>query len=706
MQSVKPSGSRFKSAFELVLQAGLLGVVYAVLSTPAAYTSSSHTLAAIIWPAPAVAVAVLWKLPYKQWGIFLLAVFVAMLLVGDSDNLSFNADAAFALLNVFQVALYTFLGRQFVSQKDDLGSTAMLARYMFFLPLLGTALVAALGGMIGMMTKQTSWFDEWRVMLVGNGLAILVLLPALLTWFAVDTPRAQEPSNPTVQTALIGSGLTAVLLAAAAITPAFHAEVLRILLSIVLVWSAIQGGIKAASLGVVVAAILGIGITLSGLGPYSTPLRPHGVWELQLDLAGLAILTFFVAAAVHERQMLSGRLERARRFEAMGMLSGGIAHDFNNVLGAVAGYAELATEREKNGQAIGSALNEVNTAVARGKDLTEQILLAGRRGAKTREVVDMRDTLCNSLSIVRPLLLPGVQLTVSVPLTPVCVSAHSGQLMRAVMNLLRNASQASRQKVEITLSAPGVQAYYLAADAAFNRRADTVVGEALDQDCLWLDILDDGDGISKEHIHQLFDPFFSSRSGLGGKGHGTGLGLAIVAGVVSDHAGGVAVWTNKAEKTLFRLMLPLCPDAMKTQYLPVNPSGRGDLALIFSELPAQREHTENMLAELGFEPAGYDPSAMNTIAVLQQHSDAELVFWIRPENSDLKTDTLRENIRQLTPNATLLICTQPMGMPGIFMSQDNITIAGEMTMSSMSQAIKMISGYAIASTQTSSDQSS
>jgi signal transduction histidine kinase len=696
---------RTRSAWLLTLQAALLGVVYTVLSTPAAYTSNSQTLAAIIWPAPAMAVAVLWRLPYRQWGIFLLAVFLAMLVVGDMDTLSFNADAAFALLNVFQVALYTFLGRRFVSAQNDIDSTAKLARYMFFLPLLATALVAALGGMIGMVTKQTSWFDEWRVMMVGNGLAILVLLPALLTWFAIDTPRASEPSTPVAQTALIGAVLTLALLAAAAITPAFNAELLRILLSIVLVWSAIRGGIKAASLGVVVAATAGIGITMLGLGPYGARQRQDGVWDLQLDLAGLAILTFFVAAAVHERQVLSGRLERARRFETMGMLSGGIAHDFNNILGAVAGYAELATEREKNGQALGGALKEVNAAVVRGKDLTEQILLAGRRGAKTRDIIDLRDTVCDSLSLIRPSLLPGVDMQVSMPARPVWVSANAGQLVRAVMNLMRNASQATRNQVSISLTVVSRPTLGLPTPAAFDRQADTVAGEWLDQNCAWMDILDNGHGIPKQHIHQLFDPFFTSRTGLGGKGHGTGLGLAIVAGVASDHAGGVAVWSNEGEKTLFRFMLPMHTDAFTNPHMPLDVRGHGDLAVVFSDEPDQLTDAENMLAELGFEPTGYDSSAMITPNIPAHLLDAQLLVLIEPENPDAGVQVHFDNARKLAPHAALLVCSPSAANPRIDMRQGTVSIKGDLTAASLGQAIKMMPEYGVASVDPSKAQS-
>jgi hypothetical protein len=129
--------------------------------------------------------------------------------------------------------------------------------------------------------------------------------------------------------------------------------------------------------------------------------------------------------------------------------------------------------------------------------------------------------------------------------------------------------------------------------------------------------MDDGGGVAPAHVHQLFDPFFSSRSSQGGKGHGkghgTGLGLAIVAGVAADHAGGVAVWTGRGERTRFCLMLPLLT-AQEAAQLPLiappAPLGRGETVLVVAQDEAARERTEDTLAALGFEPAGYDPAAV------------------------------------------------------------------------------------------------
>jgi signal transduction histidine kinase len=677
--------------FRLALLAVLLAFVYAILSTPAAYTSRPDTLAAIIWPAPAVGAALLWSLPYRRWPFFLVAVFLSMMLVGDADPLSVGADAAFALLNVFEVALYAFLGRRLVCENGDIDSTRKLARFVLLLPLLATGIVAALGATIGAVTKHTAWLEEWRVLLVGNGLAVLVLLPALMAWCSRQARAAGAPGDkPAV--ALAAAVAAAALMAASALLPGFPAEVLRALLSLVLVWAAIAGGLRAASLGVLAAATAGIGLAMAGYGPYS-PERggEEGTWELQVDLAGLAVLSFFVGIAVNERQKLNLRLERARRFETMGFLTGGIAHDFNNILGAVGGYAELAVEREKAGLPVRAPLGEVAAAVARGKDLTEQILLAGRRGARTREASDLRDLVSEAVALARPLLPPGVRLKVAVPVAPVPVLVHRGQLTRAILNLLRNASQAAAGQVELRLTAAAGRA-----PAGYAREADTGVGDTLERDCAWLDVMDDGGGVAPAHVHQLFDPFFSARSAQGGKGHGkghgTGLGLAIVAGVAADHAGGVAVWTGHGERTRFCLMLPLLAPREASPESPPAPLGQGETVLVVAQHAAARERTEDALAALGFEPAGYEPAALaGGLQGLGQH--AELLVWL---DSAGAPEALLAALRQADPGLPLVRCTGRDGEGDeavITHEAGVVTIAGPLAGAALRQAVKMATGH-------------
>ena len=632
----------------------MLGLAYFALSTPAAFTSSPDVLAAIIWPAPALAAALLWRVAYRQWPLYLLSIFVAMLFVGDQDTLTLAEDAAFALLNVVEVMLYAWLGRRYVSASGQIDSTRKLARFVALLPVLATSLIAALGASIAMLIKDTGWADEWRVILVGNGLAAMVLLPALLAWFpVVSSDASYSPANRGAPSA-IAAAMVGMLLLASAVLPGVSAELLRAVLTLTLVWAALYGGLRAAASGILVAAVSGVSLTLMQLGPYGMKHKQEGAWALQLDLAALAVLSFFVAVTVHEKRKLNSRLERARRLESMGLLAGGIAHDFNNILGAVGGYAELATSQIADNTAAAGSLHEVELAVSRGRELTSQILLAGKQGERARKHIDVCEVVLHSAALALPLNPSGVQMTVRVPVGAVMVHGHEGQLVRALLNLMRNAALAARSEVIVTLS--------LQAVARATTGANLLLGEepGNDDDLVAIDITDDGAGIAASHLQQLFDPFFSTRAKRAAGGTdaiGTGLGLAIVAGVVTDHAGGIAVWTGGGDATCFRVMLaqqtPDSADASSANPAYQHP-GQGQQVLLVNPDRAQRELQEDWLATMGLEPYGHETSD-GALAALAASPHAFSLLVLCCDTSADAGRQISASITQLAPDIKLII---------------------------------------------------
>jgi signal transduction histidine kinase len=70
-------------------------------------------------------------------------------------------------------------------------------------------------------------------------------------------------------------------------------------------------------------------------------------------------------------------------------------------------------------------------------------------------------------------------------------------------------------------------------------------------------VKDDGIGISREGLEQLFRPFSQIDSGLARKFEGTGLGLAMVKLLAELHGGAVAVESAVGEGSLFTIWLPL-----------------------------------------------------------------------------------------------------------------------------------------------------
>ncbi len=680
------SKNRLKKLFLHPLQALVLAFAYAALSTPAAYLANPNTLAAIVWPAPALAVALLWTLPYRKWWPYLLAVFVAMMAVGDFDKLPLGTDAAYALLNVFEIALCAGLGRRYVCKHGQLDTTRKLARYLLLLPLLTTCLVAVLGASIGTLSRQTSWIAEWRVLLVGNGLAILVLLPALLTWC---TPQLLH-GKPAEQSAVIpgAAALASLLFLVSSLVHHLSSDVLRALLSLVLVWAAISSGTRAVSLSILSAAATGIGLTLAGQGAYREGTEMNGIWELQVDLAGLAMLSFFVAVASQERRQLDIRLERAKRFEAMGFLAGGIAHDFNNVLGAVGGYAEMATLQA--GPAAQGSLREVTLAIGRGKDLTEQILLAGRRGERSQQVIDLRHVIIKSAALARAQLPAGLAMTVSVPSRPVFITGHEGQLVRAMLNLMRNAAQAGKSQVAIALKIALPDSDLPNATQA----PQHLVGEWLEKTCAWVDVTDDGGGIPKAHIPQLFDPFFSSRMSDGSprSGRGTGLGLAIVAGVAADHGGGIALWSGHGAATLFRFMLPLhAGHEDLPSHQGVETTGNGEPVLLLEpdrDLLAQREE---WLAELGFEPHGF-VCGTDMLTALKVAPDRYALLITRLALVQSQHRELLSSLRELAPQLPIIFGVADADAPIAAQSASLIGLPASADLAALQTAVAMALG--------------
>jgi signal transduction histidine kinase len=70
---------------------------------------------------------------------------------------------------------------------------------------------------------------------------------------------------------------------------------------------------------------------------------------------------------------------------------------------------------------------------------------------------------------------------------------------------------------------------------------------------------DQGMGIPRDEVDQVFEPFFRGREALDRQIRGTGLGLALVARIMRAHGGGVSVESAPGAGSTFALRLPAEP---------------------------------------------------------------------------------------------------------------------------------------------------
>ena len=116
---------------------------------------------------------------------------------------------------------------------------------------------------------------------------------------------------------------------------------------------------------------------------------------------------------------------------------------------------------------------------------------------------------------------------------------------------------------------------------------------------IFLEVSDDGSGMSRETVERIFDPFFTT------KFTGRGLGLSAVLGIVRGHKGAIKVYSELGRGTTFRLLFPAAEGEEAGKGAP----GVGDdewrgqgAVLIIDDETTVRGVTERILQAIGFEP--------------------------------------------------------------------------------------------------------
>ena len=92
-----------------------------------------------------------------------------------------------------------------------------------------------------------------------------------------------------------------------------------------------------------------------------------------------------------------------------------------------------------------------------------------------------------------------------------------------------------------------------AAHAVAKERGTLVIRTGTGASDVWVEVEDDGCGISADNLKRIFDPFFTTKP----VGKGTGLGLSLSYGIVKKHGGRIEVDSEVGRGTRFRVTIPV-----------------------------------------------------------------------------------------------------------------------------------------------------
>jgi len=243
-----------------------------------------------------------------------------------------------------------------------------------------------------------------------------------------------------------------------------------------------------------------------------------------------------------ERRSLEDQLRQAQKMEAVGRLAGNVAHDFHDLLGAIAGFSDVASTV----QAVGPArerLDKVKRATERAVGVVDRLLAFGRRKALSPKVLDVNALIAELEHLVVGLLRDDVSLQLVLDDRAALVKADPTQLQQSLVNLVVNAREAmpvgGRLRIttvnvdlEATSLPPGVDA----APGPYVR----------------ITVEDNGIGMTRDVASHAFEPFFTTKQSTGA----SGLGLSTVYGIVTQSGGFVRIESAPNRGTRVNVFLP------------------------------------------------------------------------------------------------------------------------------------------------------
>ncbi len=338
---------------------------------------------------------------------------------------------------------------------------------------------------------------------------------------------------------------------------------------------------------------------------------------------------------VRESEQLQRRLDtevaEAQKNEALARLASHIAHDVNNLLTVIVAHAQRLQQLPGKPTEVAQSILQ---ATVRGRELTQQVLMFGRRRPPERKPLDIAQVVRETLALLEataPSVTMRVELSGRVPR----VHGDATQLHQVATNLVTNALNAmSGRRGVLTVRLEPTELDYAFASAHPPLQAGRWVR---------LTVADTGVGMDEATRRRIFEPFFSTRS----EGRGTGLGLAVVQSIVQGHDGAVMVETTPGRGSSFSVYLPALEEDV------VRP-GSGQHLMLVDDHPGMARVSARLLETLGYRTSVFDDprEALAAFRATPETYDAVLTDLSMPQMSG---EEFTRSVREVKPTLPVIV---------------------------------------------------
>ena len=255
-----------------------------------------------------------------------------------------------------------------------------------------------------------------------------------------------------------------------------------------------------------------------------------------------------------EQKNLEVQFTQSQKMQAVGQLAGGVAHDFNNLLTAMIGFCDLLLQKHGPDDPSFEDIQHIRQNANRATNLVRQLLAFSRKQTLEPVRLDVSELLSELSNLLRRLIGETVDLEIEHGKALPAVKVDRGQFDQVIINLAVNARDAMPGGGSVTV-----------------RSSDVILHEPVQRghdlmpagQYALIEVIDTGEGISKENLDRIFEPFFTTKD----VGSGTGLGLSTVYGIIHQTGGFIFVDSAPGEGTTFSIYLPAYEDEFEANVI-------------------------------------------------------------------------------------------------------------------------------------------
>jgi len=242
---------------------------------------------------------------------------------------------------------------------------------------------------------------------------------------------------------------------------------------------------------------------------------------------------------ITERIGLESQLSQAEKLSSIGLLAAGVAHEVNTPLAVISSYAQMLAKQVHGDDRQSALLDKITKQTFRASEIVNSLLNFSRTSGSEFTDVDLNRVIKDTLTLLEH-QFKTARINVQQDLYPDLPTIHgnTGKLQQVFLNLFLNAKDAMPGGGTLTIS--------------------TVNGHHVQ-----VRVSDTGTGIAQEHIHRIYDPFFTTKNKpKTGHSGGTGLGLSVTYGIIQEHAGKIRVDSTPGHGTTFVMEFPMIRKAV------------------------------------------------------------------------------------------------------------------------------------------------